>query len=46
MHSNVVLNDDLRGETAEKKNEIKDAKRCILTLFETMFWMLGLRRNF
>ena len=26
--------------------EIKDAKQCILTLFETLFWKLELRRNF
>ena len=26
--------------------EIKDAKRCIMTLFETMFWKLEQRKNF
>jgi len=29
-----------------KSWKIKEAKRCILTLFETMFWKLELQRNF
>jgi len=28
-----------------ENTEIKDTKRYILTLFETMFWKLELRRN-
>ena len=34
------------GVSSRENLEIKDAKRCIVTLFKTMFWKLGLRRIF